>query len=125
MILTQAKAKALATQLNTAPKTLRIGPADYDVEYVEDGVVVEGDPNPKMGLCHANGEVIKISVKYMASPVALVSVLTHEALHGIWHNQNLKPKAKEEEAVQAIEVGLIQLFRDNPGFLDWIKKGLK
>jgi hypothetical protein len=125
MILTKPKAKALANQLNTAPKTLRIGPADYDIEYVEDGVLIDGDPNPKMGMCHPNAELIKISVKYLASPVGLVSVFLHEALHGIWHNQNLPSKVKEEEAVQGIETGLVQLFRSNPGLIDWIKKGLK
>lgn len=125
MILTRAKALSLKKMLNTTPKTARIGPANYDVELVEDGVFVDGDPNPKMGMCHPNGELIKLSVKYMASPVALVSLFIHEALHGIWHNQGLKPKAKEEEVVQAMEIGLVQLLRDNPGLIDWIKKGLK
>lgn len=117
--------KEVANLLKTIPKSLKVGAYDFTVSTFPD-FLVGPDEQQKWGLCSFSE--LKLSVgntEGMPSSQMFVGVLLHEVLHAIWSNQNLKNKETEENVILAMEVGLISLFRDNPGFLDWIKKGLK
>lgn len=117
--MTTALAKAL-------PRKLKIGPYPYTLEFAEGWVKMKGDDGNKWGLCdHAAHKIVITGPEIFPNKTMLVSVVVHEVLHGVWTAQSLPNKVKEEEAVASLEVGLVQLFQDNPGFLDWIKKGLK
>lgn len=47
----------------------------------------------------------------------LAYALLHEPMHAIWSNSKLPPRPTEERAITELSRGLIQVFRDNPGFL--------
>lgn len=124
-MMEKKKAKQYAKTLSSLPKKLRIGPYDYSVELSTEPLFIEGDRVEKIGMCWPQMEQIKICSKHLGSSTSAVGVLLHEAMHGIWRNQNLGSKAKEEDAILGMETGLLQLFQDNPGFLSWIQKGIK
>ncbi len=54
-----------------------------------------------------------------------VYAFIHEALHGIWHQQKLTTRAREERAVTELAWGLMGLFRDNPGLSSYLDRQLK
>jgi hypothetical protein len=55
----------------------------------------------------------------------LAYALLHEPMHAIWANSKLPSRPSEERAVTALSRGLIQVFRDNPGYLQHLDALLK
>lgn len=109
---------------NALPKKLKIGPYPWTIKFA-DGWAKYEDSN-KWGLCdHGTATITISSPETMPSKEMLIGVVIHEVLHAIWTIAGLPVKAKEEEAVAGMEVGLLQLVKDNPSFIAWIMKGLK
>lgn len=117
--------KEVQKLLPTLPKKLKIGAYNYDIVTLPDYITGDDD-RKKWGLCSPSEQKLTLAnIEGMPSSEMLVGLLIHEVIHAIWNDRNLKPRETEENIVLAFEVGLVSLFRDNPGLLDWIKKGLK
>jgi plastocyanin len=115
---------SLKTLANSLPKVLKVGPYPYAIEFAPDWIKVGDDK--KWGTCDHSTHTIAVSnYSVMPNQEMLVGVVLHELLHAVWAVGNLPNRTKEETAVTVLETGLLQVFKDNPSFLDWIKKGLK
>jgi hypothetical protein len=104
------------------PKTLKIGPYDWQVR-VEDGAA------DTCGQADFEFHHLRLWPANLTSPSHVVGVALHECLHVIFDAHNLgKMKRDKEEREEAIvmgfEAGLVSLFRDNPKLLTWMKKWL-
>jgi hypothetical protein len=115
-------AEEVSACVRRLPKTIKIGPYDWQVR------VMEGAE----GLCgQADFETSQLRLwpENLTSPSHVVGVALHECLHVIFDAHNLgKMKRDKEEREEAIvmgfEAGLVSLFRDNPKLLTWMKKWL-
>lgn len=117
--------KEVTALFNTAPKTLKVGAYNYDV-ILDPEWIIGSDEKNKWGTCDTVKFTLSVgNLKEMPSAPFLVGILLHEIFHAIWAHQNLRPKESEENVMVAFEVGMVQVLRDNPNLLDWIKKGLK
>lgn len=103
------------------PKSVRVGPYDVALEpmsparqHVEDVTGYFAYPEVKIGF-----EAHPISAPYAAD------TLIHELNHAIYWVYGIKSEDDEERTVSTLSTGLVQVFRDNPWLLDWLKKALK
>ncbi len=109
--------------LEGLPNHLKIGPHDWAI-----GRIIE-----ESDLCgQADFAVhhLKLWPLNLNSPAHAVGILLHETLHVIFeqHKRDKLPRDKEEREesiVTAYEIGLVSLFRDNPKFVNWMKKWLR
>lgn len=98
-------------------KKIKIGAIDFDIEFVPLNSELFGD------FSYIDN---RIRIEKDLSGPPLVDTVLHEMLHAIWKAGQLKDKKEEEERVVAVTATyLTQIFRDNPQFLNWIKKNLK
>jgi hypothetical protein len=49
----------------------------------------------------------------------------HEIMHGVWNTEKLPKRVTEERAVRILSTGLIAVFRDNPGLLNYLESLIK
>lgn len=117
--------KDVQTLLKTLPEKIKIGAYTWTVEAKKDWVIGSDEKN-KWGLCDpSNFHMVVGNVEGMATAAFFTGVLLHEIGHAIWHTANLRDRETEENVMIAFETGFVALYRDNPGLLDFIKKGVK
>lgn len=108
----------------TLPRKITIGPYPYKIELADDWLVHEG--GKKWGLCSFDTSTISVTnPSLFPSTEVFIGVIVHEVLHAMWSVGNIPERTKEEPAVLALEVQFVQLFKNNPSFINWIMKGLK
>lgn len=99
----------------TLPSPLRIGYRDWSVApWPIELAFAEGS----LGDCDANYGVIRVADNLDAPQEACV--LFHEAFHAVWSVFGLPAKAREEDAVNALSAGFVQMWRDNPALRDYL-----
>ncbi len=106
----------LQTAIRRMPRKLRLGAFDYAV------VVWDGESDD-WGQIDQDNHTISIWPNEMPSTNHLVSILIHEILHSFYNEAT--QIGGEETTVSVFSERLVDLFRDNPKLLTWIKKGLK
>lgn len=100
------------------PHSLRILGREFQVDYEE-----EMDGN-YVGFCYAQEGVIEI--KEDQHPMEEADTILHEALHALFYLLDLGlSRTREERVVRLLSTGLIQVFADNPEFLNYLTKVVK
>ena len=112
------------TCIKSLPPLLKIGPYDWKVRLREES---GGD---LCGQADFGTHELNLWPQNLTSPSHVAGIVIHECLHGIWDTYGLekaprKKDEREEAIVVGFEAGLISLFRDNPKFLNWLKKWLR
>jgi len=93
------------------PNKIRIGSCDYDVDFTEDNIVVNGS-HCKAAIAY-DDHVISIGTKLGDAQQRELSFL-HEMFHGIVNERSLEFE-DEELVVEELAKGLHQVIRDNQG----------
>lgn len=110
---------------DAVPKIIKIAGYPWSVSLQKDWLIGPDNKN-KWGFCSPSNLALSIgNLNGMPAKEYFVGILLHEVFHAVWSLSNLRPKETEENVALAFEVGLIQVFKDNPDFLNWVKKGLK
>lgn len=109
--------------LKDLPRVLKIGPYDWEVAIYNEEL---GD---KCGEADFETHEIVLWSANLTSPSHVCGIVLHECLHVIFDNEKLvklkkNKEAREEQIVRGFEAGLVSLFRDNPKFLNWLRKYL-
>ena len=52
-------------------------------------------------------------------------IALHETLHAVFEVYGVRPKDSEERIVGQMSLGLAQIVRDNPKFINWLRTKLK
>lgn len=86
------------------PNELKIGPYDFDVVDVGEGI--------NLGQCHTSKGLINIDTT--RGKFLVEASFMHEILRGVYWAYGLEDDDKEERTVNVLSSGLIQVFRDNP-----------
>ena len=93
------------------PLSVRIG--GYDMQVVFDAMMM------REGLL---GEIdtVNLTIRLMPDmPMPMVArVMLHEIIHGILENAGINEH--DEQIVDAIANGFVQVFRDNPYLAEWL-----
>jgi hypothetical protein len=102
------------------PQSIRVGPYDVAVVLVD----AFEDDDDCYGYFSNDPPTIQLLQRY-ASPVLAVDTVLHEIAHAIWWASALpKKRCDEERAIAALAPGFVQVFRDHPELLEWIKSSL-
>jgi hypothetical protein len=107
--------------VKSLPKSVRVGPYDIALEpmtparqHTEDATGYFAYAETKIAF-----EAHPVSGPYAAD------TLIHEISHAIYYVYGIKSEDDEERTVSTLSTGLVQVFRDNPWLLGWLKKALK
>jgi len=114
------------------PKIIKIGYADYKIEWVQKECLRESQN--AWATFDAAEQKIRVAVNCPAQRQA--STLIHEIIHGIDHHFDLptnddpkddpnKKNGRNESIITGIAEGLSCVIRDNPRVWEWITKCLK
>ena len=103
----------------TRPDSIKIGPFEYTILFKEDM-----DPFRELvGMSHHDD--LEIWIKEL-SELKMREVLVHEIIHCILHVYGGAPQPEDvleqESAVTALGFGWLQIVRDNPHIVDWIRE---
>jgi hypothetical protein len=104
--------------LKTLPRRIKVGAYDWRIK-------IDPDPSEDYGETDYDKAVITIWPANHQSPERIVGTVIHELLHVLYDIKGLDADCDEEAIVLSFETGLIELYRDNPKLLNWIKRGLK
>lgn len=104
-----------AKYVQALPDTVRVGPYHFKICKVEK---IDGE-DKYFGMFHGAEETISIILN-QPSKTRAADTLMHEILHAIWYTSN--PNGDEEEMVSCLATALIQVFKDTPALLAWIKR---
>lgn len=92
------------------PNKIRIGNFDYDVELTEQPILL--DYQLCSGLCDVHNQLIQIDAGLTDQNKE--RVLWHETVHGLFEYLGLDFGEKNENIVDSVARGVMQLVRDNP-----------
>jgi len=101
----------------TEPKSVRIGPFDYEIRWFDQA---DEDAHKKFGLFQANAQIICLPSERKRQRVA--STFWHEVTHGINHVYGPEEKGgmvNEEHATGSTGYGVTAFVRDNPDAMAW------
>ncbi len=77
------------------------------------------------GSYHAGKQLVVFDESIIEQQTSYSCILVwHEVCHIIYEQYGLKDK-KEEDVVNAMSRGFVQILRDNPGFKNWMDQCLK
>lgn len=96
------------------PKRIKFAGLDVDIEIWDHDAALAsqcyGQYSPVEGL---------IRIDPANPPRRIAETLLHESLHAIWDHYHMQgDPAEEEQIVSVLATALIQIFRDNPEFLE-------
>lgn len=103
------------------PSSIRVGP--YDV-----GIVIRSSEQQRELEDHGlfSGRWLQIEIEPDATSCAFMAdTFLHEVTHAIYYVWGIRDEDDEERTVSTLTTGKIQVYRDNPWLLDWLKKALK
>lgn len=101
------------------PSKLRI--SCYDIDVVEMSSR-EGASRELYGVFSIDEAKIKIDTSNHKFKV--LETFIHEILHGIYRGYRIESGHDEEQTVERMAVGLLQVLRDNPELLDLFEREL-
>jgi hypothetical protein len=105
----------------TLPKTVRIGPYDYSIVYMDNDTVLERNV---MGQSSPLKQEIRLRPVYN-SDAMLLDTFLHECLHALYSVMGVQDDFKEELIIGHLSTGLTMLFRDNKWLAKWIDERAK
>ena len=94
---------------------IRVGP-----HYVSFGVIEGVDAEKAHGMWYPQEHMIRVEKEFPSGSRA-AEVVLHEVIHAVFSNGCINPKHGEEHIVSMLGLGLIQIIRDNPGFVKWLQ----
>jgi hypothetical protein len=112
--------KPIAQLVKRIPKAIRIGPHDVAIEWMTKR---ESDAEDKWGYW-ARGEMKIGLVSEWPNASKFADTLLHEIEHALWTFAALTGEDGEERIVSVVSAGRVQVFRDNPWLLGWLKDAL-
>lgn len=101
------------------PEKVKIGPYDISIKRMS-----HNEAGADYGQFDSKTQGILLCEGF-PSPYMEADTLLHEILHGIWWERDIRAKDGEERIVAEISGGLIQVLRDNPALLEWLRVALK
>lgn len=100
------------------PKTIQIDSVTYDVEMSDNPLVLDGQEC--LGTIDYNNGLISLNSEKVGYRV-LPKVLMHEIMHGIVVERGITIKGDEENIIDELAIGIINLIRQNPKLINFIK----
>lgn len=97
------------------PKRVKVGPHQYQVVVLPNAIL---NVTGRAGQCDAQRGVITIDGTQ--TPTQLADTLLHEVTHALLEVTDLDTDVAERVAL-AMGPGLLDLIRDNPRLIDWIR----
>lgn len=110
-----------AKLVQSLPDTIRVGPFDMRIVLVP---VDQATSESRWGAFHSIPQVIELMTTYPTLFKA-ADTLVHEINHAIFWAYGIDEKDEEERTVATFATGWVQVYRDNPWLLDWLKRALK
>ena len=104
------------------PKRLLISPHWYEVKTDPDLSTKGG----VVGTCMTDTQVILIDDQLGSTTE--IETVTHEGLHGAWHQTGLAKNytdEQEEEVIWSLTPRIIAMLRDNPEYVMWLMEGVE
>jgi hypothetical protein len=102
------------------PKQIKVGYADFKVVNLKSEYA---DHDTKEGHCSSAHHII--SVRSDDRPDSEVAnTLLHEVLHAIWYIWGNGGGLEEESAVTTMANGLLTVFKDNEGFVEFLSEAV-
>lgn len=102
----------------TMPKTIQIDSVTYDIEMSDNSLVLDGQEC--LGTIDYNCGVISLNSEKIGYRV-LPKILMHEIMHGIITERGITLKGDEEKIIDELAIGVINLIRQNPKLINFIK----
>jgi hypothetical protein len=102
------------------PQVLRIGAFDFRVESWEHMAAAAAG---KFGEFSAIEMVIRVD--QTVNHYKVIDTLLHEVHHAIWWAYGIQDSDAEERIVNILSSALLQVFRDNPELVVWIRAMLQ
>jgi hypothetical protein len=92
------------------PSKVKIGIYEYDIVETDKPLLLNG--RECSGIIHYND--LKIEIKSDMPKQKKVQSLWHEIFHGITKDWDVNLNGDEEDAVDRLATGVIQVLKDNP-----------
>jgi len=104
----------MTTPKTKLPKTIKIGPYEYEIRLFPDSTTSD------YGACVYNHQTIFLSANQHAERAG--DTLLHEVLHAIWDVSgfDVQPDLHEETIVRSFATWLSLVLRDNPKLAEFI-----
>lgn len=110
--------------LDGVPKEILCGPYRYSIEF-------DGEASYDysfLGVCLNKSRRIKLDPRQ--SDTELPATLLHEVLHAVgcafeikeWAHHRTDDKGNVTDQIDLMSTVLLQLIRDNPGFIKWLQE---
>ena len=97
--------------------TLRIGPYDYSLRYID---AVQHDAAEAIG--HHSEIYRVIQVATSLDRFSMIQTMLHEINHALLDIMGLTKKKSSEDLCDRLATGWLMVYRDNPWFLRWVHK---
>lgn len=88
------------------PMSIKVGPYDYQVEYVD------SFPDGRWGETEHHTLTIRLAIDQAAGQER--DTVLHELLHAVWSSMDIGKPKSEEKVVHRLSTGLLAVLRDNP-----------
>lgn len=113
---------ATSNAISSLPDTVTIGAITYGIEKCNE---LSPDKNGEFALGEFYELACKISIlkSHVHSSQVVVTVL-HEIIHAITCRAGFKGGVMEERFASALAYGITDVLKQNPQFIDWIKRVL-
>ena len=110
--------------MSRMPTTVRVGPFDYELGFVEK-IPSDTPDSTTWGIC--DRAELEIQILQGLAPQRTAEVVIHEILHACWDAAGLQHSEEynEEDTVSALGLQVVQVMRDNPQLFSWLSKQLK
>lgn len=102
------------------PLVIKVGACDVDVKSMEDKEAMSHGIHGHYSSCES---VIRINKTLPKNKFA--EVLLHEVLHAAYDVGHLEDCDDEEKTVSVLSTVFAQIIRDNPDFVNFLKRCLK
>lgn len=100
------------------PKSLRIGPYDIKIKSFEHAQALAVGRYGEFSSVE-----LTIRVDFLINPIKSLNTLLHEINHALaWISGITFESADEEAIVQIMANGWVQIYRDNPELLEYIRE---
>lgn len=107
--------------IESLPDHVRVG--GFDFAIVKWGAHA-ATAAQRWGECSTIEQMIRVQLN-MPTPFKAVDTVLHEITHALYWVYGIHDDDKEERIVGAMASAWMQIYRDNPWLLDWIKDALK
>lgn len=101
-------------------KNVLVDAANYKIELTNEILIVDGQEAG--ATVEYNLGLIKIRNDKVVGEGVRAKLLMHEVMHALLHERGLVEASEDEQLVDALAAGVINLIRTNPALVDFILK---